>query len=198
MSRSKNNKTDLEADLKNLSKTNSASKNQSGEPVHLHEDEETGNRFLIYSSENGPHIEIRFTEERLWMTQAQISTLFEVDISSVSRHIRNIFDDGELDEETSLQKLQRSTGRPAVIYNIDVVISVGYRVSSKPATIFRKWATEKLVQFATKGWVVDAERLKSPHTNNHFQELREIIRDIRASEANLYKEVRQICSLCKD
>jgi hypothetical protein len=167
-------------------------------PVLLSEDKETGDRFLIYSTESGLKVQLHYEGDSLWMTQAQIANLFGRDISSISRHISNILDEKELDEKTSLQKVQTTTGRPAILYNLDMIISVGYRVSSKQGTIFRKWATKKLVQFATKGFVVDVERLKDPENFDYFQELREIIRDIRASEANVYKEVRRICALCLD
>lgn len=84
------------------------------------------------------------------------------------------------------------------LYSLDMVISVGYRVSSKQATLFRRWATDKLVQFATKGFVIDAQRLKAPENRDRVAELKEIIRDIRSDEANVYRELRQICSMCQD
>jgi hypothetical protein len=168
------------------------------DPVHLSEDATTGDRFLIYSSGNGITVELRFESDRLWMTQAQIGQLFGRDVSTISRHIANVLEEEELDESTSLQKVQTTSGRPATLYSLDMVISVGYRVSSAQATLFRRWATDKLVQFATKGFVVDVERLKEPQARDHFRELREIIREIRASEANVYRELREIIALCSD
>lgn len=168
------------------------------EPVHLQEDEATGDRFLVYGDGAGLHIEISYAGEQLWMTQAQIAELFGRDVSVVSRHITSILEEGELEEATSLQKMQRSLGRPAILYSLDMVISVGYRVASKQATLFRKWATEKLVQFATKGFVIDAARLKSPANRDRIAELKEIIRDIRSDEANVYRELRAICAMCQD
>lgn len=168
------------------------------EPVHLVEDTETGDRFLVYGTDKGLRLDIRYEGETLWMTQAQIGQLFGRDVSTVSRHIANVFEEGELDESTSLQKVQTTTGRPATLYNLDVVISVGYRVSSAQATVFRRWATGVLVQFAKKGFVVDAPRLKQPETADRVAELREIIRDIRSDEANVYRELRRICALCQD
>jgi len=168
------------------------------EPVHLQEDETTGDRFLIYGDGTGLHIEISYAGDQLWMTQAQIAELFGRDVSVVSRHIASIFEEGELDEATSLQKMQRSLGRPAILYSLDMVISVGYRVASKQATLFRKWATDKLVQFATKGFVIDAAKLKSPENRDRIAELKEIIRDIRSDEANVYRELRAICAMCQD
>lgn len=168
------------------------------EPVHLVEDLETGDRFLVYGTDKGLRLDIRYDSETLWMTQAQIGELFGRDVSTISRHIANVFEEGELDERTSLQKVQTTSGRPATIYNLDVVISVGYRVSSAQATIFRRWATSVLVQFAKKGFVVDAARLKQVENADRVAELREIIRDIRSDEANVYRELRQICAMCQD
>lgn len=167
-------------------------------PVHLQEDEATGDRFLVYGDGAGLHLEINYVGDQLWMTQAQISELFGRDVSVISRHIASIFEEGELDEATSLQKMQRSLGRPAILYNLDMVISVGYRVASKQATMFRKWATDTLVQFATKGFVIDSARLKNPEHRDRIAELKEIIRDIRSDEANVYRELRAICAMCQD
>lgn len=168
------------------------------EPVHLQEDEETGDRFLVYGDGAGLHVEVNYAGQELWMTQAQIAELYGKDVSTISRHISNIFDEGELDE-SNLQKTQiaRST-KPVALYTLDMVISVGYRVASKQATLFRKWATEKLVQFATKGFIVDSTRLKNPEYRDRLKELKEIIRDIRADEANVYRELRSICAMCQD
>ncbi len=171
---------------------------EKSDPVHLIEEEVTGDRFLIYSNENGHNLDIKYEGDTLWMTQAQMSELFGRDISSISRHIQNILEEEELLEDTSLQKVQRSTGRPAIIYNLDMVISVGYRVSSKQATLFRKWATGILVQFAKRGFVVDTQRLKQSNNIDRVKELREVIRDIRSDEANVYCELQTICAMCKD
>lgn len=168
------------------------------EPIHLFEDAQTGDKFLVYGTEKGLRLDIKYEGETLWMTQAQIGELFGRDVSSISRHITNIFEEGELPESTSLQKVQTTTGRPATLYNLDVVISVGYRVSSAQATLFRRWATGILVQFAKKGFVIDTARLKQPENADRIAELKEIIRDIRADEANVYAELRKICAMCQD
>lgn len=169
------------------------------EPVRVFEDEATGDRFLIYGTADGPRVELRFDGEALWMTQAQMADLFGRDVSVISRHIAAVLSDGELDETTSLQKMQTNgLGRPGVLYSLDMVISVGYRVSSAQATLFRRWATAVLVRFATRGFVIDAARLKGGGEQDRVAELRDIIRDIRASEANVYAEIRRICSLCQD
>lgn len=167
-------------------------------PVHLVEDAETGDRFLVYATGKGLRLDIRYEGDTLWMTQAQIANLFGKDVSTISRHIANVFEEGELDETTSLQKVQTTTGRPATLYDLDVVISVGYRVSSAQATVFRRWATSVLVQFARRGFVVDALRLKQDDNADRIAELREIVRDIRSDEANVYRELRRICAMCQD
>jgi hypothetical protein len=168
------------------------------EPVHLVEDAATGNRFLIYSTNQGVKVEIRYEGDALWMTQAQMADLFGRDVSVISRHVSNILAESELSEGGNLQKMQIASGKPITLYSLDMVISVGYRVSSTQGTMFRKWATEKLVQFASKGFVIDVERLKDPESRDRFAELREIIRDIRSDEKNVYRELRSICAMCQD
>lgn len=167
-------------------------------PIHLMEDEATGDRFLVYASDKGARLEIRFQGETLWMTQAQIADLFGRDRTVITKHISNILEEAELDEASSVQKLHTTQGRPATIYSLDMVISVGYRVSSTQATLFRRWATSVLVQYAKKGFVVDTRRLKAADNASRITELREIIRDIRSDEANLYRELKAICALCQD
>lgn len=169
------------------------------EPVPLIEDVDTGDRFLIYGNDRGVSVELRYEGERLWMTQAQMAGLFGRDVSVISRHIANVLEEGELEERGNLQFMQiaRST-KPVGLYSLDMVISVGYRVSSTQATLFRRWATGVLVRFATKGFVVDTERLKNPGEHDRVAELRDIIRDIRSSEANVYAELRRICAMCQD
>lgn len=168
------------------------------EPVHLQVDEATGDHFLVYGDERGIHIEVSYEGEQLWMTQAQIAALYGRDVSTISRHIASILEEGELDE-SNLQKTQiASSTKPVTLYSLDMIISVGYRVASKQATMFRRWATDKLVQFATKGFVIDAPRLKDPTNRDRIAELKEIVRDIRSDEANVYRELRSICAMCQD
>lgn len=174
-------------------------------PVRLVEDEATGDLFLVYATEKGLRLDIRFEGETLWMSQSQIAELFGVDRSVVAKHIANVYAEGELVAEATRAKIAqvrqegfRTVERQLEHYNLDVVISVGYRVSSAQATLFRRWATGVLVQFAKKGFVVDAPRLKGAENAGRIAELREIIRDIRSDEANLYLELRKICSLCQD
>lgn len=175
------------------------------EPVHLVEDAATGDRFLIYGTERGIRVELRYEGDTLWMTQAQMAELFGVDRSVITKHIKNIYDEGELVEGATSAKFAqvRNEGRRQVTreiqcYDINAIISVGYRVSSRQATMFRVWATDKLMQFATKGFVVDVERLKEPDSQDRVAELRDIIRDIRSDEKNVYRELRSICTMCQD
>lgn len=168
------------------------------EPVPLQEDQDTGARFLIYGTDKGPLVEIRYDGDQLWMTQAQIADLYGRDVSVISRHISAILEEGELDE-SNLHKVQiASSTKPVTLYTLDMVVSVGYRVSSAKATMFRRWSTQTLVQFATKGFVIDTPRLKRPENRDRVAELKEIIRDIRSDEANVYRELKSICSLCQD
>jgi len=175
------------------------------EPVKLVEDEATGDRFLVYGTDTGLQLDIRYEGETLWMTQPQIAELFGVTRQGANSHLNNIYEEGELEREaTSKEILQvreeggRKVSRKALIHNLDAVIAVGYRVSTKQGTLFRRWATDKLVQFATKGFVIDAPRLKRPENRDRVDELREIIRDIRSDEANIYRELRRICAMCQD
>lgn len=167
-------------------------------PIHLEEDGETGDRFLVFGTDKGLRIDIRFEGDTLWMTQAQIAELFGRDRTVVTKHIQNVLDEGELEESSCVQKMHTSTGRPAALYNLDMVVSVGYRVSSAQATMFRRWATSVLVQYARKGFVVDSVRLKGGGSPDRIRELREIIRDIRSDEANVYRELKRICAMCQD
>jgi len=174
------------------------------EPVHLIEDD-TGSRFLIYGTNKGVRVELRYEGDMFWMTQAQMADLFGVDRSVITKHLANIYEEGELEAGATSAKIAqvrkegtRDVTRQVEHYSLDAIISVGYRVSSKEGTLFRKWATDTLVQFATKGFVVDVARLKQPDAYDRVAELRDIIRDIRSDEANVYREVKRICAMCQD
>lgn len=175
------------------------------DPVRLTEDADTGDRFLLYGTDRGIKVELRYAGDTLWLTEAQIAELFGVTRQNVNIHLGNIYSEGELDRASTCKEIlqvrregDRSVKRAVQIHNLDAIISVGYRVSSKHGTLFRIWATDTLVQFATKGFVVDAERLKNPEEHDRVRELREIIRDIRSDEANVYREVWRICAMCQD
>lgn len=175
------------------------------EPVRLVEDAYTGDRFLIYGTDKGLRVELRYAGDTLWMTQAQMAELFGIDVRTVNEHVSNVYREGEIDEDPTIRKFRivrseggRQVSREVLHYNLDAIIAVGYRVSSRQGTLFRRWATGVLVQFATKGFVVDIERLKSRGEYDRVAELREVIRDIRSSEANMYAELRSICAMCQD
>ena len=174
------------------------------DPVSLLRDPDTGHDFLIYIGKEGATTELRFEGEQPWFTQAQISRIFGVDIRTANDHVLRFLSEGELDEATIRkfrivrQEGTRKVEREIEHYGLDVAFYVGYRVNSQQGAVFRRWATGILIRYATKGFVIDDKRLKSPGEFDRVSELREIIRDIRASEANLYAELRRICSLCQD
>lgn len=174
-------------------------------PVRLEKDAVTGNLLLIYRKDDKVEVEFKYSQDTLWMNQTQISEIFNVDRSVVTKHIRNIYEEGELSENATCAKIAqvqneggRQVKRTIQIYDLNVIISVGYRVSSQQATLFRIWATDKLVQLATKGFVIDIAQMKKGDHYDYLKELRETIRDIRASEANLYREVSSIFAMCQD
>ena len=158
---------------------------------------------LIYITTKGARLELRFDGETMWMTQAQIAELFSVTRENVNIHLASIYETDELDREATCKEVLqvrtegiREVERKVLTYNLDAIISVGYRVNSKQGTLFRKWATSALVQLATKGFVVDSDKLKG--NADRLRELREIIADLRSDEANLYAELRGICAMCSD
>ena len=170
------------------------------EPLPLFEDE-TGAQFLIYNTDKGVRTELRFHEENPWFTQAQLAQMFGVDGRTVNEHILNFLKDGELDEAV-IRKF-RITARDGKSYNVqhyalDVAFYVGYRVNSKEGVLFRRWATQVLLQYAIKGFAVHKERLMDPEDFGRVQELRRIIADIRASDINFYGELRAICAMARD
>ena len=160
---------------------------------------------IIYQSPQGhTKIDVRLQNETLWLSQAQIAELFQTDRSSITKHIGNIFESGELEESATCAKFaqvqkegKRSVSREVSYYNLDVIISVGYRVQSSIATQFRIWATHSLKEYIVKGFVLDDERLKLAR-NNYFEELLSRIRDIRSSEKVFYRKVCEIYATSAD
>jgi hypothetical protein len=171
-------------------------------PLPLIEDAASGSRFLVYSTERVVKIELQVESDTFWATQQQMADAFGVTRQNITMHLQNIFKDGELSEASVCKETLRTArdGKPyhTKLYDLNALISVGYRVGGKNGTMFRIWATDKLFRYLVKGFVVDAERLKLPGEHDRVAELRDIIRDIRASEANTYAELRRICSMCKD
>ena len=136
-----------------------------GTLVRLVEDD-TGHRVLIYSSENGMHVDLRYEGETFWATQKQMAEMFGVSKQNISKHLNKIFDDGELVEDSVVnQQLTTASDNKSYVtklYHLNAIISVGYRVNSKQGTMFRIWATDKLFQILTKGFYLDKKRLKKP------------------------------------
>ena len=149
---------------------------------------------LIYQTEDGQtKIETRFENETVWLTQEQIVLLFQRDQSVISRHINNIFSEGELDKESNMQKMHIAfSDKPVAFYNLDVIISVGYRVKSHRGVQFRKWATALIKEYLIKGFAMNDEKLKEAGGGNYFDELLARIRDIRSSEKVFWRKVLDI------
>jgi hypothetical protein len=162
---------------------------------------ESGGEFLLYQTEDGRiRIETRMQEETVWLTQDQMAQLFGKAKSTINEHIKNIFKEGELVEEQVMRKFGNSefSTKPTNYYNLDVIISVGYRVKSLRGTQFRIWATQRLREYIIKGFTLDDERLKEAGGGNYFDELLARIRDIRSSEKIFWRKVLDIYALSID
>lgn len=155
---------------------------------------------LIYQTEDGQtKIETKFENETVWLTQEQIVLLFQRDQSVISRHINNIFSEGELDKESNMQKMHIAfSDKPVAFYNLDVIISVGYRVKSHRGVQFRKWATALIKEYLIKGFAMNDDRLKEAGGGNYFDELLARIRDIRSSEKVFWRKVLDIFATSVD
>ncbi len=158
---------------------------------------------LIYQNPSGDiKIDVRLEEETVWLTQAQLCELFQKSKATISEHIKNIFEEGELDEKLVVRKFRTTTQHGAIAgktqeievngYNLDVIISVGYRVKSPQGTQFRIWATQRLKEYIIKGFALNDERFKSGNSMNYFTELQERIREIRISERFFYQKIKDI------
>lgn len=158
------------------------------------------NDIIIYNTEDGiTKVEVRFENETVWLTQQQISELFQRERSVITKHINNVFDEHELEKESNVQILHiANSDRPVKLYNLDVIISVGYRVKSLRGTHFRRWATERLKEYMIKGFTMDDERLKQMGGGGYWRELLDRIRDIRSSEKVLYRQVLDIYATSVD
>ena len=160
--------------------------------------------FLLYTTPDGKvRVEIFIKDENIWLTQERIAQLFGVDRSVVTKHLKNIFESGELEEKSVRANFAHtaSDGKTyqTKFYNLDAIISVGYRVNSAQATHFRIWATERLKEYIIKGFTMDDERLKDPQRifgKDYFRELLERIRSIRASERRIYQQITDIFAEC--
>lgn len=161
---------------------------------------------VLYQLDDGtPAIEVRLEDDTVWVTQAQLVDLFQSSKANISEHIKNVFEEGELAPEATVrdfrtvrQEGSREVERTLTHYNLDVILSVGYRVKSKVATRFRIWATERLREYLAKGFVMDDARLKNLGGGAYWKELLERIRDIRSSEKVLYRQVLDLYATSVD
>lgn len=152
---------------------------------------------LIYQNQEGNiKIDVQLNEDTVWLNQAQLCELFQKSKATVSEHIKNIFDEGELNENSVVRKFRTtaSDGKSyeTNFYNLDVIISVGYRVKSQQGTQFRIWATQRLKEYIVKGFALNDDRFKSGNTMNYFNELQQRIREIRISEKFFYQKIKDI------
>lgn len=158
---------------------------------------------IIYQAEDGhTKIDVKFVDETVWLTQTQLCELYQTSKSNISEHIKHIFEEEELEERLVVRKFRTtaSDGKNynVTYYNLDMIISLGYRIKSKIATNFRRWATERLKEYMLKGFTMDDERLKSLGGGGYFKELLERIRDIRASEKVFYRQILEIYATSVD
>ena len=169
--------------------------------------EEENNKIIIYNTEDGQtKIDVRLHDETVWLSQRQMSELFDCTSENIILHLKNIYNTGELIEEATTKDFlvvqkegNRSIKRKIQVYNLDVIISLGYRINSIRGTQFRIWATQKLKEYIIKGFVMDDERLADGKVSNgYFEEFEERIRRIRTSEKNFYQKVRDVFATSAD
>src|SRR6056297_429234 len=162
--------------------------------------------FLLYSAPEGDiKVEVILNDETVWLSQKSIAHLFGVQVPAISKHLKNIFETGELERDSTISILEtvqeeggRSVKRNTEYFNLDAIISVGYRVNSRQATRFRIWATQTLKEYIVKGFVMDDERLKNGRYfgKDYFRELLERVRSIRSSERRIYQQITDIFAEC--
>jgi hypothetical protein len=165
------------------------------------------NNLILYTTDDGrSQIKLRAKDQTVWLTQLEMAELFDATKQNISLHLKNIFEDGELDPAATVKESltvqiegTREVHRPVTLYNLDAILAVGYRVRSPRGVQFRRWASTVLKEFLHKGFVMDDERLKNPDGRpDYFDEMLERIRDIRASEKRFYQKVRDLFALCSD
>ncbi len=164
------------------------------------------NQIIIYQGENGEtRIEVKFTGDTVWLSQQQMAELYQTTRPNIVQHIRNIYEDGELEEKATCknflqvrQEGTRQVSREIPFYNLDMIISLGYRIRSIIATHFRRWATERLKEYIIKGFTMDDERLKGNGGGAYWRELLDRIRDIRSSEKVMYRQVLDLYATAVD
>jgi len=161
---------------------------------------------IIYQAEDGlTHIEVKMEDETVWLSQQQMAELYQTSRTNIVEHIKHIYEEGELDEQSTCRKVRqvRQEGNREVVrnipcYNLDMIISLGYRVKSSIATKFRRWAAERLKEYMIKGFTMDDKRLKGNSDGNYWKELLDRIRDIRSSEKVLYRQVLDLYATSVD
>ena len=166
----------------------------------------TQSEIIIYQTEDGTtKINVKFEQETVWLTQQQMADLFQTSRTNVVEHIGHIYEECELDEKSTCRKVRqvrkegnREVSREIPYYNLDMIISLGYRVKSRIATNFRRWATERLKEYMIKGFTMDDERLKNLGGGNYWKELLDRIRDIRSSEKVMYRQVLDLYATSVD
>ncbi|MBT3356709.1 virulence RhuM family protein [bacterium] len=161
---------------------------------------ENNSQIIIYQNENGEtKLEVRFQDETVWLTQKLMAELFQTSVPNINIHLKNIFEEGELAENRTIKDFlivqkegAREVKRKQVFYNLDAIISVGYRIKSNVATKFRQWATSQLREYIVKGFALNDDRFKTGNSMNYFNELQERIREIRISERFFYQKIKDI------
>ena len=160
----------------------------------------TGEIVIFKTADDKVSIDVRFEGETVWLTIDDMASLFEKSRSTINEHILNIFEEGELEKENVVRKIGNSdfSTKPTNYYNLDVIISVGYRVKSLRGTQFRQWATKRLNEYIRKGFTMDDERLKEAGGGDYWKELLARIRDIRSSEKVMYRQVLDLYAISVD
>jgi hypothetical protein len=182
-----------------------------GNKKNITKTEQTKGEIIIYNPDKGGvKLEVRLENETVWLTQQMMAELFQTTVANINIHIKNIYKEGELEREATIKESlivqnerAREIKRNIIYYNLDMIISMGYRIKSAIATRFRIWATQRLKEYIVKGFVMDDERLKNPPVKgspvpDYFDEILARIRDIRASERRVYLRIREIFVMAAD
>lgn len=164
--------------------------------------------FIAATGDNKDSVEVRYEDENIWITQKMLAVLYEVDVADINYHIKKVFEDSELTQESTIKKIlivqtegNRQVSREVVHYNLQMIIAVGFKVNSERAVQFRKWINQIAKDYTIKGWVLDSDRLKnggSILTKDYFKRLLEEIREIRISERMFYQKITDLYATAVD